>query len=375
MTTRNQNCRFMTNNYAELISASITKSSELASFPLSNAINKFRSLVWKPSGHFEITTANHELYINDGAPKTVSITVGDYDTPDDLATQIQTDLNAASANWTVAYNVVAGDYSFKISNVGSVTLVLSSTTNAIWDTIGYTTSSDLTGTAFTADQQRNHTDEYCIFDMGTSAEMTFFAAICPLSQVFSISNDATITLEASNLNQWTAPPLTVSLSRTDSGIFEFMDNLDDTSYRFWKFKFVDKLNPGGPEGTSIAHIYIGDYITLDSRGIRKRFNKRLVDTTQVLTAENGALYFNKKNKYIELASMGIDYLPRADKDTLEQMFYDLGKSTPFYVSLDPLLNISTYLDEFTRYVVFPSEPVFTHVFSDKFNMNIELKEL
>jgi len=375
MTTRNCNCRFMTNNYAELISASATKSSELASFPFSNAINKFRNLVWKPSGHFEITTSNQKLYINDGATKTVDITVGHYTTPALLATQIQTNLNAASSNWTVGYDLLTGDYRFKISNTGSVTLRLSETIDSIWDTLGYTTSSDLVGTAFTADQQRIHTEEYCIFDMGTNAEMLFFAVICPVSQVFGISNSATITLEASNLNQWTAPPLTVSLSRTDSGIFKFMDDLADSTYRYWKFKYVDRLNPLGPTGISISHIYIGDYITLETRGIRKNFTKKLVDTTDILTAQNGALYFNEKNKYVELSSMGIDYIPRADKDILEQMFYDLGKSTPFYVSLDPLLNITTYLDELTRYVVFPSEPVFTHVFSDTFSMTAELKEL
>ena len=69
--TRNANVRFMDNNYAELISASITYSSQLAAFPFSNAVNKFRSLVWKPSGHFLIDSTNQELYINDGAPKTV----------------------------------------------------------------------------------------------------------------------------------------------------------------------------------------------------------------------------------------------------------------------------------------------------------------
>lgn len=375
MATRVPNVRFMENNYAELISASITKSSELASFPFSNAINKFRSLVWKPSGHFEITTSNQELYINDGADKTVSITVGDYDTPDDLATQIQTDLNAASSNWTVVYDAGSGDYSFKISNSGSVSLRLSQTSNAIWDDIGYTTSTDLTGTSFTADQQRNHTDEYCIFDLGTNQSMTFFAAISPLDELFSISSNATIKLEASNLNQWTAPPLTVTLSRLDGGIFQFMDDLDDTSYRYWRFHIVDKKNPNGPEGLSLGHIYLGDYITLTSRGIGRRFTKKVVDSSDTLTSQNGSLYFNEKTKYTTLSGMNISYLPREDKDTLEQMFFDLGRTTPFYVSLDPLTNISDNLDEFTKYVVFSSEPTFNHVFSDKFTMNIELREL
>ena len=50
MATRNQRIRFSENNFAETISASVTKSSELTSFPFSNAINKFRSKVWKTQG-------------------------------------------------------------------------------------------------------------------------------------------------------------------------------------------------------------------------------------------------------------------------------------------------------------------------------------
>lgn len=375
MTTRNVNIRFMENNFAELITASVMVSSELAAFPFSNAINKFRSLVWKPSGHFEITTSNQALYINDGSDKTVNITVGDYDTPDDLATQIQTDLNAASANWTVQYDTLTGDYRFKISNSGSVTLRLSQTTNSIWDTLGYTTSLDLVGTSFYADQQRNHTDEYCIFDMGYNAEMLFFAAIGPLEEIFSITSSAMVTLEGSNLNQWNAPPFSVTLSQGPRGIYEFLDNNDDTSYRFWRFRIVDRLNPNGPEGISIGHIYIGDYITLTSRSIQRNIGKKLIDPSDVLIAENGALYFNKKPKYTSITNLKISYIPRDDKDILEQMFSDLGISTPFYISLDPTLQISNELSEFTKYVVFDSEPSFDHVFADKFDMSFQIKEL
>lgn len=375
MTTRNKNIRFMENNFAELISASITKSSELTAFPFSNAINKFRSLVWKPSGLFEITSSNCTLYINDGTNKTVTITTGNYTTPDLLAAEIQTKLNASSANWTVQYDTLTGDYRFKISNTGSVTLRLSQTSNAIWNTIGYTTSADIVSTSFFATEQRNHTSEYCIFDMGYSAEILFFSVISPLDEVFSISNSATITLEASNLNQWSSPPLSITLTRNDFGIYQFLDHITDTKYRFWRFKIVDKYNPRGPEGISIGHIYIGDYITLDSRSVKKEFSKKVVDNSEQVQSENGTLYFNRKPKYTSFSSLVIPYIPRSDKDTLEQMFFNLGKTTPFFISLDPTLMISDELSEFTKYVVFTEEPNFQHVFSDKFDMTLQLKEL
>ena len=67
MTDRTCQIRFCDNNLAELISASIDYSSQLTAFPFSNAINKFRSKTWKPSGNFTIDSTNKYLYINDGS--------------------------------------------------------------------------------------------------------------------------------------------------------------------------------------------------------------------------------------------------------------------------------------------------------------------
>jgi len=375
--TRNHRIRFMQNNFAELITSSTTFSSELASFPGSNSINRFRSRVWKPSGYFKVTLATDDkLYINDGTDKTVTITAGEYTTPALLATQIQTDLNAASTNWTVSYDSGGGTYKFTISNSGSVTLRYSQTTEAIWDKLGYTGSTDTTSTSFVADQQRNHDEEFAIFDLGYNAPMTFFATIGPLNEVFSISSTATIQLIANNLNDFeNSPPLTVTLTRTSGGVLKFMDDLTDTSYRFWKIKIVDKFNPLGPEGLSIGHVYLGDYVTIDNRNINSGFSKSQTDPSVKSTSESGALFFDTKTKYTSFNSMSIKYLDQADKDTLEAMYQVLGKITPFYVSFDPVNEISASIDELTKYVIFETEPIFSHIKTSVFSMSLKFREV
>lgn len=370
-----KNIRFCDNNFAELITSQIDYSSQLASFPFSNAINKFRSKVWKPSGCFVITTSNSKLYINDGTDKTVTLTAAKYTTPALLASHIQTKLNAASSNWTVTYNSIAGTYRFKISNTGSVSLRFSQTTDAVWNTIGYTYSTDQTGTDFTANEQRNHTSEYAIFDMGYQAQMLFFAVIGPLQSEFPISSSATIKLYANNLNEWSAPPFELNLTRLDGGIFQFMDAIADTRYRYWKFEIVDKLNPLGPEGLSIGHIFIGDYITLTTRNTNRGFTKSQIDPAQVFESENGALYFDEKTKYTNFDSMAMSYLDKNDKDTMEGLFRRLGKTTPLYVSIDPTKEITNDIDELTKYVVFNESPKFQHIIYDKFTMSLSFREV
>ena len=272
-------------------------------------------------------------------------------------------------------NVTTTTFKFTIANSGSVTLVLSTTTDAIWDTIGYTLTTDQVGTSFLAQEQRNHTEEFAIFDLGYQAEMSFFAMISPLDEEISISDSAVVKLQANNVDEFAIPQLDLTLTKTKGGFMRFLDDQTDTSYRFWKISILDRLNPAGPEELSIGHIYLGDFITVTSRNINAGFTSNIIDPTQSSISEDGSIYFDTKTKFASLGGLGMQFLSRADKDTLEQMYFDLGISTPFYVSIDPLNCISDDIHQFTKYVTFDGDPNFTHFKSDIFSMTLQLKEL
>jgi hypothetical protein len=366
--------RFMENNHAELTSGQITYSSQLASFPFTNAINKFRSKLWKPSGMFEIDATNNKLYINDGSDKTITIDSDTYDTPALLATEIQTKLNAASANWTVSYDSGGGTYKFTISNTGSVTLRFSVTTNAIWDDIGYVWSVDITGTSFVAGETRCHTSEFVIFDLGYSANIEFVSILGPLDELFSLTSQATIKIQGNNLNKWDTPPFDVTLTRTPEGIFQFFDAYTDTNYRYWRFYIQDRLNPAGPSGISIGHIYLGDYVTLTNRNIANGIEVTIVDPSVKSTSENGAIYFDEKTQYTRFDALNIQHSDKTDRMVIKDMFEKLGTYTPFYISIDPGDNI-TDDQELTKYVVFDAPPRFNHVIGEYFSIAFSLREV
>ena len=370
--TLNHRIRFYNENYVSQASYS----SELASFPGDNIKNTQRSKVWVPSGHFEITTSNQALYIDDGSPKTVNITTGDYTTPAALATQIQADLNAASSNWTVSYSTTL--YKFTISNSSSVTLRYSQTSNAIWDTLGFTGSSDTTAVTFEADAQRNHTEEYILIDIGYQETMEFFALTWPLGSVAPFTNNSTVTLQANNTNNWTSPPLEETLSPLDNGFFKALEDstgVKTYNYRYWRVKIEDKTNPGGPEALKIGHVYLGTYITLTNRNTRRGFTKSIVDPSRRSESESGVLYFDSKVKYRRFEGVLLEFLDAADRLALEQFFHDVGTSVPFYVSLDPTECISEDLDELTLYCVLEDMPRLTQIKLDIYSLGLSMREV
>ena len=375
-TTTNQRMRFMDNNLAELTSGSIDYSSELAAFPGSNSINKFRSKVWKPAGNFVVTaSSNDKIYINDGANKTVTITAGTY-TADTLATEVQTQLNASSSGWTFDYDNTAGEYKFRFAHGSSHTLRFSQQTEALWDDIGFVLTSDETiSTQRKADEQRNHMYESVIYDLGYNAPIEFFSVISPLDEEFSISDQATIKIQGNNLNQWTSPPLDITLTRTSEGIFYFFDAIADSSYRFWRFYFVDQFNPNGNEGFSLSYVYLGDYTTLTTTNIQIGINKTIVDPSLRTESEAGAIYFDRKTKFITINNAGIALLDTSTREELQQLFFDFGTTTPLFISIDPRSCITDNLQDLTRYVVFNSPPRFTHVKADLFNMSLDFREV
>lgn len=383
-TSTNPRIRFMANNLASLNKNSLTFSSETTGFEASNALNEFRSDTWKAAGHFEVSDGsatydgaqNDQLYINDGGAVTVTVTAGQYTTGAALATQIQTDLNAASSNWTCTYDLSGGTYKFTIGNSGSVTLVLSSTSNAIWDDLGYTSTTDQTGTSFVANEQRAHTSEYLRLDMGYQAEMTFIGIIGDVAGSFGLSSQATVTLKGNNIDtNWSSPDFSVTLTVTDKGIYTWNDTNSDARYRFWRLEYEDKYNSTAGPNIEIGSVYLGSYQCMLNRNITQGLTDTLIDPSIVSESEAGVRYFDKRTKHTLFSNIEIPFMDETDKDELKDVFNTVGITTPFYVSLDPLTNFSSDITDFTKYVVFESPPQIVNSGACRWSTSFVLREV
>ncbi len=359
--------RFMSNNFLEM---GFTYSSQFSSsFPASNVYGTSRARIWKTGGNFEITASNQKLYINDGTDKTITLTVGTY-IYSSLATHIQTQLNASSSNWTCTYNSTTCKFAFTRSS-GTKIFRLSQTSNACWDTIGYTQTLDQT--IYAPDESRIHTSEWLKCDKLTNQEAGFMALLGEIDSKFCLSTNAVVKLQANNFDDWTLPAIDVSVPVEGGAVMAFFDD-EASDYRFWRMQIIDRLNPLGPTGLTFSYAYIGDYTTIEDTNIATGFSRVLNDPSISQQSENGALFFQIRPRFQSVESAQIQMFKDDDRDTLEQLFYDLGVRTPFFLSIDPGLNVSTRLIDMTRLMIMTQNPSFDHVLRGYYNLSFSMRE-
>ena len=365
-----KNARFMNNNF---LLSTMTYSSQLASFPATNATNTSRSKSWKPAGNFDILSTNKKLYINDGADKTITLTEGAYNYTT-LASHIQTQLNASSTNWSCTYDTVGSTFKFTIArSSGTAILRESVTTDAVWDTLGYNSATDVSGSPFVADEQRNHTSEWVQCDLGIPQLATFGGILSGIDKVFTLSNSATVKVRANNIDYWIAPPVDITITPGNTSAMSFLDANTNT-YRFWRFEIMDRQNYRGPEGLEFAFIYLGDHTTITNTNWATGFSKELTDPSNVLQSESGALFFEKRPRYLTLNNCSIQLINAQEREDIEQLFYDIGTREPMFVSIDPDVSVSLALEELTRFMVMTQPPTLDHVLRDYYNISFQMRE-
>lgn len=369
---RNYRLRLAGNNFAEGSGVTLTASSAMTNFDADNILHSRRSKVTRTNGHFEVTSSNKVIYYNDGSDGSVSLTEASYTSPSSLASHIQTTLNATSSNWTCTYSTSTNKFTIDRSS-GTKTLRKSQTTNAAWTMLGYVTGSD--ENAGEADAARNHTTERYTLDLGTAQAVTFFALIGPKSADFTMSTtQATATLYANSADSWASPALTKSCTVTSDGIFLFLDDEDDTSYRYWRFEFEDKTNTVGSQGFKFGHLYLGDYTTVTQTNIQPGFGFREIDPSVELESEGGSLFYDERVKYREFEALTIDQLTQTERLDIETLYARVGKTKPFYFSADPLQNLTSSFAEWGAYVRFSAEPRFSNIIRDRFVVDLALRE-
>ena len=121
-------------------------------------------------------------------------------------------------------------------------------------------------------------------------------------------------------------------------------------------------------------MYVGGFVQLDDTNIARGFTKAIQDPSNASTSESGHRYFDTRQKYWTFSQCAIQNMPDSERLVLEQFFFDVGISEPFFISIDPELNISSDISDYTKYVHFARPPVFNHLFTTYYNVNFELRE-
>lgn len=352
MTTKH--ARFCYNNW--LSSTSCQASSALSNFPSSNLYGTFRSKSWKAEGSFEISASNNKVYINS---TTYTVPVGTY-----TVTTLITAFNTATSQ-TLSRNSLGR---FVITLGSSGTLNLSSTTNAIWDTLGYLSTTDQTGTAFTADERRYNTGEWILVDNGVP-QIPHFACLIPEAETVFSAPTATIRFQGNNTLNWTAPVYDQAMEVSSKGAFHCPDE-DSVPCRYWRI-FIDDVKNSA---ISVSKCYIGDSFIPQNTNISQGFSIGFEDPSIRLQSESGQLYMDRRTRQTVISSLQVQLAKDTDRYEIEQLLYDLGIGRPFFLVIDPKVQVSSAISDMTYYVYVDQSPNFQHVFRGYYNMSIQLRE-
>lgn len=376
MVTRNHRIRFGNNNWLEgksYIDFS-PSSSQFGTIPSVRDLQEpTRTLSWIPTGNFTITSENSLMYVDEGSGEvTVTLTEGNYLTGDSLATEIQSKLNAALTHtWVCTFSI----NSFTITSDQVDSIILSNQVNAVWDTIGFTGGADVSNTTWSSTSPRIHTSEYFDVDLGTALDVTLLALLGESAKPMGLTSSAVIRLQGNNINDFTSPDYSVDIEPDTRGIYKFIDDTENTEYRYWRIEIIDRKNPRGNEGLGLSYIYLGDYLTMESRNLNNGFNRTHKSNTRRERSEGGQLFHNIKPSYTEISNVGLSFLEPSDIKNLEQFIYDVDVHTPFILSLDPTLMCSTDLVDLTWLVVLESEMQISHVRGGYYSINMKFREL
>lgn len=370
--------RFMAENLLTTGLTDLTVSSINPKFPLENLTSNFRGRPMKFAGAFEVDATNNKLYFNDGSNKVATIASGSYPSRALFANAVKAALNTASTMFNVLYDDVEG--TFVIYRNTGFTFRLSQTTNAIHNTMGFTGNVDLVVVdEVAADQKRYHWPfEWIKVDFGYYPAVGFFSVISDSRYQFSLSEMATVKVQANTIDDFTAPPLDRTVTITSKGIFEFFDD-DDYNYRFWRITIEDNNGSSDP---SIGYMYLGEFHkfgdTQDDNQ-KYRYNAQgaknyYEDTSEVAISEAGQVFALEKQMQRFYTDITIQLIDPIGKDFLEDIWLRFKKIKPFFISIDPKLEISNNLQDYTFFCNFIDKPTFTHQFGNKYTTDFGVAE-
>lgn len=333
--------RILDYNYPWQDNVSVSASSANPEFPVSNVKKTSRSKVWRSSatGNFVIDSTNNKLNFKEsagGAELTATLTSGAY-TSTTLATEIKTQLEAVgAATYTVSKSATTGKWTIA-SNGAYLALLTNTGTNvgtSAWSAIGFSTAADHTGaTTYTGSNIAIHTEEWVLIDLLSTEEIDTFALLFdPMRQV-PLSSSAVLKIQGNATNVWSAPAVdvTVSLDTAFDAATYFWPT--SQSYRYWRVKVVDPANTN--LCVELSKIFLGKATQLASAIQKNGWSWSEEDHSKLERTAYGHVYADIYPIRKEL-SVGFPPLTYVDLKTLNNIFRQVGRTTPILVSLDPI---------------------------------------
>ena len=313
-------------------------------FPITNTQHRDFNKAWRSNygagsgwGLFSINSSvNNKLYFNEGGGTlTATLTGGNYDA-DTLATEIETQLEAAGADsYTVEYLESGSDANkFKITNdTDTFELECTNMTDAVWDTIGFDTSSDTgTDSDHTADEIRIHYVEFLYIDFGSA--QTIYSAII---KGHNFSDTATVKVQFSDDN-WSTQADYYEYTIQDDILVSNWSGYKN--YRYVRFWMEDPDN--SDTYIKVGRIYLGGQFQ-PARGFRDPVETVPTDDSFVGVSDGGQVSGTVQRSVYDVSTYTLPV--ENEKSSYDTVIDAVGTSKSFFFCEDPDSPLTT-----TKYV-------------------------
>lgn len=335
--------RIFYDNQALKTLTTVNASSEQASFPVERVRDSRRSKTWRSLEGFIVQTGVNDAFdFNDGGNKTAIITGGVYVTGAQLATELQTKINAVAATpWTVTY---LGSFKFVfIESTGLISVTFQWQTGAnaaqtIGALIGFDTSADDVvpfPVAHQSDFAVQKSLASVVFDIGATPP----AIDAAMAFETEVSGTGALKVQGNATNFWTAPTFETTLITGDPrDPRKYLDFFSTPqTFRYWRFLWDDANNPEFAE--------MGVPILAAKVEFEQAYNLNLPENRRVLSeiteADQGAIFTDIKPSPRE---WGFRFRDTSDADYAkwEAIEASVKVGQHLVYALDPLNNPLTH---------------------------------
>ena len=356
-------------------------SSEQTAFPASNALNfQRRSKVWRTNGHWEITSSNNTIVFREttAVDLTATVAVADYSSTVALFAAIKSALEAAgSSTYTVESDATTLKVKFTSNGAGGGGIFeIDWTSSSMASILGFVSTEEDTGAlTYTADELKIHTDEYIEFDFGISTLPTAFALIGARNSPIKITPSATIKLQGNETNSWGSPTADLTVDYDDEVFCSVnTSGLWSEALRYARIQIIDQANVNG--FVEIGALFLGTFFEGTRGKAQFPFRGEHVDRSKRVISEGGQTFSDIREK---TEKFSIDWfgLTIAEKESIDDLFFELGTGNPFFVqfdgSTDPLA-FSGRKEKYLRYVKFERAPSYQLVSPGNFSCKMTFLE-
>ena len=328
--------RFAWQNFCSLGGAVITVSSAQSTYPKAYLKDQHPGIRWRSKvGWNIIASYNDKLDITEATTgdAIATLVAGNYATGALMATQLQTQINAAATDNTYTVTYSTATFKFTIARAtGADAFGLewdggASAATSCGEDIGFDTDADDTGeTTYTGDDACYKSREYIVIDLGVARDVKaigFYAS--------NLASTDTVTIEADSTTTFTPDygPTTVAVSGDDRFVW-----ITAESYRYWRFVIDDIGNVDGY--TELGVPWLSSY-TEPGRGVEQRYKEPRQELSRIAVADQGSHYVDIKNTRKGYQIL-FRQLSNNDRVALESFADYVASGRNFFFGYDPLNN-------------------------------------